>query len=560
MPFNDFIDMNNYMWYNVNTGIGNPLSYYNGYSFTWQNGRELATAVKGSNSVSYKYNTDGIRVSKVVNGILHEYTLDGTTIVREVIYTGSTNSYAIDEDLRYFYDANGYLSSIDRLQYDGGSSYTETEYFAKTNLQGDVLALYTYSSSTATLVASYTYDAWGNVISAIASNSSDIVNLNPFRYRSYYYDTELGLYYLNTRYYDPAIGRFINTDDLGYLGANGDFESLNLYVYCSNNPIMGYDPMGTWNWENFSIGTSLLLVGVLAIATAASIASCGTATPALLALASVAMTTGAVTAVNGVAEVVEAATDYNFVRDTVFEGDSSSYESFRDTTAFVADTSTTILSFYVGNVCFIAGTLIAIECGRIAIESIEVGDYVWATDPDTNETELKQVVNVFRNEATELVHVYIDGEEIVCTNEHPFYSPVKGWTSACKLKAGDIIVTLNGEYVIVECVQHEILESPITVYNFEVEGFHTYYVGNENSVLVHNKCNDGFIPDKDQQALIELAKEHQGGVSRQEANILIDWADQYGINSHSPMTHPNRSGYWSRIEHIKIYKYHIPIR
>ena len=225
-------------------GIGNPLSYYNGYSFTWQYGRELATANNGSNSISYKYNTDGIRVSKVVNGILHEYTLDGTKIVREVIYTGSTSSYAIDEDLRYFYDANGYLSTIDRLQYDGSSSYTRTKYFAKTNLQGDVLALYTYSGSTATQVASYRYDAWGRDVSLNSYGSNDIATLNPFRYRSYYYDEEIGLYYLNTRYYDPQVGRFINADDISYLGANGDLQDFNLYAYCSNNPVMGVDPNG----------------------------------------------------------------------------------------------------------------------------------------------------------------------------------------------------------------------------------------------------------------------------------------------------------------------------
>ena len=223
-------------------GIGNPLSYYNGssYTFTWQNGRELASAVKGSNSVSYKYNTDGIRVSKIVNGILHEYTLDGNKVAREVIYTGSTNSYSIDEDLRYYYDANGYLSSIDRFRYDGGSSYTRIQYFAKTNLQGDVLALYSYSGSTYTLAASYSYDAWGNVITATASNSSDIVNLNPFRYRSYYYDTELGMYYLNTRYYDPQVGRFINAD--GQL--NDGLLGYNLYAYCENNPVMYADRIG----------------------------------------------------------------------------------------------------------------------------------------------------------------------------------------------------------------------------------------------------------------------------------------------------------------------------
>lgn len=83
--------------------------------------------------------------------------------------------------------------------------------------------------------------------------------------------------------------------------------------------------------------------------------------------------------------------------------------------------------------------------------------------------------------------MFVDGEEIICTPSHPFYSPVKGWTDACKLRAGDILVLVNGDYVVVEKIQHEILESPVKVYNFQVEDDHTYYVS-DAGVLVHNRC------------------------------------------------------------------------
>ena len=123
------------------------------------------------------------------------------------------------------------------------------------NAQGDVIGLYSYI--TGSVVATYDYDAWGNctVKALIADDNghavtdlNHIANLNPFRYRGYYYDTETGLYYLNSRYYDPQTGRFINAD--GLLGANGDLISYNLFTYCSNNPVMGYDPSGCGWWED----------------------------------------------------------------------------------------------------------------------------------------------------------------------------------------------------------------------------------------------------------------------------------------------------------------------
>lgn len=128
------------------------------------------------------------------------------------------------------------------------------------------------------------------------------------------------------------------------------------------------------------------------------------------------------------------------------------------------------------------------------VEKIKIGDLVWSTNPETGKTELKAVVNTFVNETTQVTHITVNGETITSTQTHPYYVADRGWILAGNLRAGDILVTLNGEYVVLEQVQHEILEAPVATYNFEVEGFHTYHVGKTN-ILVHNKCFRGRLQD-----------------------------------------------------------------
>ena len=147
-------------------------------------------------------------------------------------------------------------------------------------------------------------------------------------------------------------------------------------------------------------------------------------------------------------------------------------------------------------VCFVQGTLISTDEGQIPIEEIKLGDRVWAWDEETGVVALKPVVETYINECSELIHLSLNGEIITCTPNHPFYVPQKGWTEAVHLRAGDILVLLNGEYVVLEKVQHELLEAPVTVYNFQVEDYHTYFVG-ESGVRVHNaNCgNEGRAGD-----------------------------------------------------------------
>jgi hypothetical protein len=144
----------------------------------------------------------------------------------------------------------------------------------------------------------------------------------------------------------------------------------------------------------------------------------------------------------------------------------------------------------VKGACFVAGTLISTSFGLVPIETIMAGDTVQSFNPETQSISQKTVEEVFVRESSELIHVKVRNEIISATREHPFYVVQKGFVEAVKLRAGDILCTVNGEYVIVEQIQHEILEAPIKVYNFRVADNHTYFVGN-TSVGVHNaECGE----------------------------------------------------------------------
>ena len=195
--------------------IGNPLSH-NGNTLTWTRGRLLSAY--GSNS--YTYNVNGIRTQKVAGGITKEFILDGDRIIAEK-WSDNTVIY-------YVYNANGIAGFV----------YNGTPYIYQKNIFGDVVAIY---NNTGTKVAGYRYNAFGE--NFIYYQVDAIGEINPFRYRGYYYDIETGLYYLQSRYYDPAMGRFLNADDVGYIEPK-IVNGLNLYAYALNNPLQYYDPTG----------------------------------------------------------------------------------------------------------------------------------------------------------------------------------------------------------------------------------------------------------------------------------------------------------------------------
>ncbi|WP_306569890.1 RHS repeat domain-containing protein [Faecalispora jeddahensis] len=216
--------------------IGNPLAYRDGMSFTWA-GRQLTTATVNGKTSSYTYNQEGIRTSKTVDGTLTDYLVDGSTIVAQ--RTGY-------DTLWFMYDSDG-----TRV----GFTYHDDAYYYMKNAQGDVTGIV---DSDLNVVVEYSYDAWGKLIETTGSEANLIGELNPFLYRGYYYDAEIGMYYLNSRYYDPQTGRFLNAD--GNISSGQDLNGTNIFQYSGNNPIMRADNQGDF-WH---IAIGAVIGGVIA--------------------------------------------------------------------------------------------------------------------------------------------------------------------------------------------------------------------------------------------------------------------------------------------------------
>ena len=219
---------------------GNPVKYKD-YALEWKGNR-----LTKFDNTTFVYDINGIRVKK---NDTHYYLSGDKIIVERRVEDGAVKF------VYYRYDDSGVCG----MNYDG------TDYYFRKNIFGDIIEVF---ASDGTSVASFVYDAYGKVLTESGTMASKV----PFRYRGYYYDQETRLYYLQSRYYDPATGRFISPDSIEYL-APAVIHGLNLYAYCGNNPVNYSDDTGhmpAWLGNLLIAGAGLLLIAGLGIATIAT--------------------------------------------------------------------------------------------------------------------------------------------------------------------------------------------------------------------------------------------------------------------------------------------------
>ena len=202
---------------------GNPLTYRDDMTFEWENGRILKDITTYDKAIQMSYDSNGMRTQKSVDGVKTNY-----------YYDSSNNLFALtqgSDTLFFYYDNSGEVMSV---------SCNGTMYFYIKDLQGDITEIVDKDGKA---VAKYAYDAWGNMLTE-NNGTLTVGKLNPFRYRSYVYDEETGLYYLQSRYYDPLTGRFLNADVFNDTDTKTSL-STNMYAYCENNSVNYVDSNGT---------------------------------------------------------------------------------------------------------------------------------------------------------------------------------------------------------------------------------------------------------------------------------------------------------------------------
>ncbi|WP_419725664.1 polymorphic toxin-type HINT domain-containing protein [Terrisporobacter petrolearius] len=450
------------------------------------------------------YNGNGQRVEKSENGQSTKYYYQGDSVLYTTGKADTSTELEEPEDVEK-------LTGVTSLNLMGASGNAIATVRDISSTEGEKYYFYNKDmrESTTNLVnvegkseVAYEYTDFGET-----EINGDENFYNEICYTGGIYDNKTGLYYLNARYYNPEDGRFLTEDT--YRGEFTDPSSLHLYAYCTNNPISYTDPSGhfpillafdaAWGaYDGYQYAKKKNLRGWKKAGAIVGGAVLGTINPFK------ALKVGKV--FKRVAKIVKKRKSTKAIAKRVYRVVRKTKSITRKVAKKVSKKVTKIpkkkkiivstkkrrkgnrkVKNKIDSVCFVSGTLVSTEDGLNPIEDIKEGDLVWSQNPGTDEIKLKKVVQLFKNKTDTILRIKVAGEIIEATEQHVFYIDNVGWIPANMIEEGDVVVLQSGERAIVEDIDKIVYDEPITVYNFEVEDFHTYFVSNA-SVLVHNMC------------------------------------------------------------------------
>ncbi|MEC0079293.1 polymorphic toxin-type HINT domain-containing protein, partial [Paenibacillus alvei] len=445
------------------------------YAYDSRNRLTQVTTEDGK-AVSYRYNGDNLMVERTEGGVTTRYYYDDRA---KIVAEGKVEGNSVTITAAYVHDSNGKL--LARQVPGQGMQYYVS------NGHGDITEV---RDAQGNVLNRYTYDIWGNPL----VQEEQVPNI--FRYSGEYWDEATNLQYLRARWYDPSIGRFVNEDT--YEGELGNPLTLNLYTYVQNNPLKYIDPSGN---RYIPSEMNSILKATMKITSTESRAYSYAYDLLSREYADVYDT-------NRFNYLFGLLTQTSAYKNSAGNADWARAELAKDYSKWHQEISfaeaLASLGPVIGGIgkarevggkvraiggcnCFTAGTKVLTDDGEKNIEDIAVGDKVLAKDENNPDGELayKEVTGLYRNQRDDIIKLNVGEQIIETTDNHPFWVEEKGWVFADELQVGDKLQKADGSNLIIDKVEFVNLDEPVTVYNFTVADYHTYYV-TDLGIWVHN--------------------------------------------------------------------------